>query len=369
MFKRLSAATVEITGTDGVAQEVALTGKITLVETTAGDPPRPFAFLMQIGRQGDFFHEVEVNLEPSSESLTLYVHPASGFTTSVEEIPVTVYDDNLDGAYGSAPLTYTYPGVAKGEYQPDIDTVHIGKAKRAEPWSEYMKIGKGWYQFEPISGGTSFRVTPATVKTGMLVMDFDGPKPSWMILRGLDNLESCYFDLVSSKKVEVPVGRYELFYGGFRDGKRGDGMEKAIVLPPAEKRLWTVAEGEETLVELGEPFDMDFQFTANEQRITVLGNSITLVGKAGERYHRLWSLRLRPELMLRKEGKGKGSKAGRLALVADPETLNTEGFEASWKPLDLEIENKYGSDPIELRLIEKKNKLFGKIESSWRKSQ
>ena len=367
VLKRVSAAEVQVTGTDGEVQEIPLTGKITLVETTTGDPPRPFAFLMQIGRQGDFFHEFEVNLEPSSESLNLYVCPAGGMTTVVDETPVTVYDDNLDGTYGSAPLSYGYAGLAKGEFQPDIDTVRIGKAKRALPWSEYLRVEDTWYQFEPIDGGKAFRVAPAEILTGTLELDYEGPDPSWMIVRGMDNLEQSYFDLAADKEVEVPVGRYQLFYGGFRRGKRGDAMEKAIVLPPLETRVWTVTEGETTVVELGEPYDMDFEFTANEERVTVIGNSITLTGRGGERYHRLWSVRLKPELMLRKEGKGKGSKAGRLILVSDPETLNTEGYEKAWKPLDLEIENRFGGDPVELRMIEKKNRLFGKIESSWRK--
>ena len=45
---------------------------------------------------------------------------------------------------------------------------------------------------------------------------------------------------------------------------------------------------------------------------------------------------------------------------------NKGGYAAMWKPLDLVIERRGGDGEVEVQLTEKKNKLFGKIEGSWR---
>lgn len=365
---RTKEAEFEVEGTDGTTSSYQVTGRVTLVETTAGDPPHPFAFLVQTGTNQDYFHEVLVNLQPNVDFLGLYSLPAAGITIDIDDTPLTVFDDNADGLFGSVvPLTFNYVGVTSGEFQPDIDTVLIGKSKRAVPFSEFMLIGKTWSRLEPQVAGTSFRVSPIEdLKTGELALKFDGPKPDWMIVRGEGSLETCYFDLTASRKVEVPVGRYVLYYGGFREGERADGIRKAMVIPGKSPSSWAVKEGEVTDVELGKPFDIDFKFTANSSRVTVLGESLTVTGKAGERYHRLWNLRLSPEVQIRKGDKGKGTKFGRMQLISDQNTLNDEGFNRAWKPLDMEVENRFSTDAVEVRLVEKKNKLFGKLESSWR---
>ncbi len=365
---RVKDAVFEVKGTDGTTSTHQVTGKVTLVETTAGDPPHPFAFFFQVGNSQDFFQGIQVNLQPNADYLGLYSLPACGMTFQVNEVPVTVFDDNADGIFGTkVPLTYNYVGMTKGEFQPDMDTVLVGKAKRAVPFSEFLQIEDTWYKFEAENNGAAFRLAPVEdLKTGELVLRFSGPDPEWLILKGEGDLENCYFDLTTSRKLEVPVGRYSLYYGGFREGVRSDGIRKAIVVPGKSPKFWSVSEDEATDVELGEPFDIDFKFTANDARVTVIGQSLTVTGKAGERYHRLWNLRLAPEAQVRKAGKGKGAKGGRMALINDQNTLNDKGYEFGWKPLDLEVENRYGTDAVEVRLVEKKNKLFGKLESSWR---
>ncbi len=367
LIKRLGAAEIEVTGADGVAEVHKLTGNLTLVETTTGEQKLPWSFLFQTGKSSDYFHEIGVNLEPNSDFLTLYVLPASGMTVDVDGTPVTIIDDNADGIYGSPPQTYEYPGMGKGEYQPEMDTIAIGATNTVIPFSNFVQIGKSWFQIETQADGQAFRMTPIEeIRTGELVLDFAGPKPSWLILRGMDNLENAFFDLTESKKVAVPVGRYQLYYGGFREGKRADGMQKAIVVPGPKSKVWTVTEGTETPVELGAPFDLDFTYTAEAERVTIKGSSVTVTGRGNERYHRLWNLRLAPEVLIRKAGKGSGAKAGRMRLISDADTLNVEGYDKAWWPEDFEFENKYAGEAVEVQLLEKKNKLFGKLESSWR---
>ena len=65
----------------------------------------------------------------------------------------------------------------------------------------------------------------------------------------------------------------------------------------------------------------------------------------------------------------KGSKGGRMTPTVNQNNLGVNGGWASvWFPLDLELEKKREGEDVEVQLVEKKNKLFGKIESDWKKA-
>jgi hypothetical protein len=53
-----------------------------------------------------------------------------------------------------------------------------------------------------------------------------------------------------------------------------------------------------------------------------------------------------------------------MALIDDQNTLTQEGFEKAWKALNVELSGSFAEGAF-IRLTEKKNKLFGKIESDW----
>jgi hypothetical protein len=92
---------------------------------------------------------------------------------------------------------------------------------------------------------------------------------------------------------------------------------------------------------------------------------VTVIGSAGERYERLWNCRSKPEVAWRKKGSNRGSKGEAMEFLNDQEQLYKD-FGASYRPLDKVIQEKLPPEGIEVQLSEKKNKLFGSIESDWR---
>lgn len=370
LIRRTGAAEIEVVGSDGKSQKVALTGKITRIDTTTGTNPRPWSFFIQVGGQNDFYHDIQANLSPSAENLNLYTLPASMAQVTLDEIPVQVFDDNLDGIYGSKPVTRGYSDITKGEFQVDLDSMRIGKQKEAVPFSEYVQVGPAWYRLVAQDSGAAFEATPAEVVTGTVELEFKGPfKPSWIVIQGQDdNLKDTFFELTAAKKVEVPIGRYAFLCGGYREGERPDGIRKCILTAGKNMPPVVVKRGETSKLTLGAPFSFDFRATISGEKVTVQGSSITVVGAGGERYHRLWNARVQPEVSLRKAGSKKGNKGGRMSLIGDPQTLNDKGFDKCWKPLDLDVENGFGAE-VEVQLVQDKSKLFGKIESPWIKAQ
>ena len=134
-----------------------------------------------------------------------------------------------------------------------------------------------------------------------------------------------------------------------------EGMEK-----------FEVMEGKTTTVKLGGPFSFDFAFEEDEANLTLTGNTVVVVGAAGERYERPWGCVPRPDVSWRKKGTKKGSKGEKTQVISQNDQFSEYGWAAAWAPLDLVIAKKGKVDESELQLSEKKNKLFGKIESDWK---
>ena len=230
--------------------------------------------------------------------------------------------------------------------------------------AELQEIGGKWYRLEVKGGGTSLTATPVEVKTATLKYKFAGGKPEWIIVRGTGELENCYFE-VSSKGTEVPAGKYELFYGDLRKGKKQQ-VAKALIIPGRKALSVSVQAGKVETLELGAPFGFDFDTTLDGETLTLIGQSVVVVGSAGERYERAWNCVPRPELSWRKSGAKKGSKGEKADFVQSSYQLDELGWEAGWFPRDLIITLKGKPEAVEVQLFEKKNKLFGKLTSDWK---
>lgn len=339
---------------------------VTQIELRDGTP-RPWAFFSRPGVRDEYYQDIQVNLEPAEQGFNLYVLNAASMVGEINGTAVRILDDNMDGVYGSYPLSWDYIGLGDGAFQPEMDAIVVGGDKRARPWSEYQKIGDQWYQLEAVEQGTQLKATPVQLKTGRLVLDYAGGAPTWLVVKGSDRFANCYFDLADAKKgVEVPVGRYELFAGELRKGKRKQAV-KAVILPGQGGTSWTVKVDGETVVELGEPYAFDFDFTVDGALLAVAGESVRVVGAGGERYERLWGCRPRPEVSWREAGDKRGSKPEEMEVMLDVDQLTEHGFEQAWYPFTLEVD--LGQEPeggVEVQLTEKKNKLFGKVESPWK---
>ncbi len=350
--------------------KVPLTGNMELVEFQIGEgeEKRDWACLAIVGMEKDLYQGFEQHLGVSDFNVSLYVFNAASVVGEVGGEKIQIIDDNGDGLFGSPPKLYAYAGLTKGQMQPDMDCVRIGKAKRAMPWSEYQQIGKEWYRLVVGPKGAEIVATPVTLETGTLKMKFKGGKPSWMVVKGKGKYEGCYYDLLANgtKGVQVPVGSYELFCGDLRKGKKRQ-TAKTLVLPGEGMGGWTVEAGKTTTVELGGDFSLEFAFEMGGEGVIVQGATVVVVGERGERYERPWNCRPAPEVSWRKVGARKGNKAERMKLITDQYVMMDvdNGWAKVWFPLDCEFDvNNF--DAVQLQMAEKKNSLFGKLESEWK---
>lgn len=351
-------------------QKLALAGNPILVQVKLGEGAgaRPWAFLAQVGGRQDQYQGIEVNFDASDTSYIVYTMSASSVVGEVAGTPIRIIDDSMDAVYGSQPQSWGEPGLTPENFQPEMDSVVIGSQKRARPWSQVQEIDGRWYRIDPDKVGTSFQATPLALETGVLKLDFKGPAPTWVVLRGSgEDLKDSYFDLVEggAKGVRVPVGRYTLFYGEVRKGKKRQ-VQKTLILPGKTTPSFEVKKGETTLVPLGAPFGFDFRFRRDGGKLTVEGKTVSMIGKSQERYERPWNCVPRPEVSWRKKGTKAGSKPEKMPVLQGTEGIEKHGWEATWFPLDLTVDMRQEKDAIEVQLIDKRHDLFGKIESAWK---
>jgi len=361
------------TNGDGKGDEkVPLTGNIVAVKTTIGEgaDARPWAFLAVVGGQKEFYQGIEVNLQPVDDVMTIYTLGAASVVGSVEGKSVRLIDETMDGIYGTVPQTYGFAGLSKDVFQPDFDTMVVGAAKRARPFSEWAEIEGAWYHLAVDAAAKELTATPHTPDVGFLKLDLKGTAvpPSALIVQGKDSLSKCFYDLADAgpKGLAVPVGNYVLCYGELRRGKKKQ-LQKCAILPGRAMAGWSVRRGETTLVELGAPFDFDFKTKRDGDNVTIEGATVRVIGRGGERYERTWNCVPAAEVGFRKKGvKAKPGKYERLPIAGDVEVINKQGWDVPWSPMDLVLDVKSAGPEVEFQLVLKKHDLFGKIESNWK---
>jgi len=336
-----------------------------VLEIGEGEARRKMAILGVTGVQKDIYNGVELNLEPTQGMVNLYFAAGGSMVGEIAGTRIQVIDDDLDGVYGSVPQAWGQVGLTKDHYQPEIDTIWIEGEKRARPWSEYQQIDGQWYRLEIEHGGKSIKATPLDLPTGILKLKTKGPKPDHVIVKGTNDYENTLFDLVGAKEVEVPIGRWQLYFGIVSKGKKRQRM-KALMIAGEDTPHWDIMNpGDEGVVEVGAPYGFDFEIELKEDSIRVIGQSVCITGKSDERYERIWGAVPRPSVSYRAAGSKRGSKPKTMPAVLAPEPVY-EDWAAAWFPLDLEIPKRAKEDVVELQLTEKKNKLFGKITSVWK---
>ncbi len=358
--------------TDGPTdQKIALTGTFAPfhLQVGKGDAARPWAFFAVSGIDKDNFQGIEVNLQATDDVLPIYTLSAASVTGNVSGTPIRIIDDTMDAVYGSEVLTFGYGGLSNGQFQPEMDSIVIGSAKRARPWSQYQELGGAWWKFDSGSKGKTVNVTPVKVQTGTLKLESKGVAPVYLVVRGTGDLKDSYFDLVEggSKGISVPVGRYTIFYGDVRKGKKRQTL-KALVLPGKASSNYDVTAGKTTVVSIGAPYTFDFEVKHDDDKVKVIGGSVVVTGVGGERYERTWNCVPRPEAAWRKKGTKKASGEEKMSVIQDQTELykrGQQGWLDVWFPLDLEMETK-GADNVEVQLTDDKHKLFGKVQSVWK---
>jgi len=357
---------------DGAADtKIALTGAMTpfRVQVGKGDAARPWAFFGVTGIDQDTFQGLQVNLNPNDLGMSIYTLSAASVIGNLAGTQFRIIDDTMDAVYGSELQTYGYGGLSNGMFQPEFDSIVIGTSKRARPWSQYQEVGGKWWKFEGGSKGKQVNATPANVETGTLKLECKGYAPNYVVVRGTESLKDCYYDLVEggAKGVAVPSGRYTLFYGDVRKGKKRQ-MQKALILPGKGSLNYDVAVGGTTVVKLGAPYALDFTLKQADDKLTVVGNTVVMTGVGSERYERPWNVVPHPEASWRKKGTKKVVKTEKMPLIQSTQTIEDmgeAGWLAIWFPLDLVFDVK-GAGDVEVQIVDEKHKLFGKVESAWK---
>jgi len=370
ILTRTASAEIAVDGNRDAQPDTTLkvTGNLSLMQFNVGTAAeqRPWACLWVTGTDKEMYQDMEVSLQPNDDGMTIFMAPAASMTGAVAGVPVRVFDDNMDGIYGSAPMEWGYKGIVDGFRQPNVDSIAIGNSKRARPWSELQQIGNAWYKLEPKQGGRALTATPTSVQTGTLKLEAKGPAPDRVIVKQLDH--GNYYDLVEggAKGVQVPAGRYQLYMGYIREGKRRD-VTKALMLPGKAPITVDVAAGATAVMKLGAPYGFDFAFALDGDKLTVEGEKVAVIGSAGERYERTWNCRPVPEVSWRKAGSKKGEKPRKLDVITDSQEMYAQGWEYAYLPKRTVFDVDKNLGALELQLTQKKHALFGAIESVWKK--
>lgn len=361
-------ASVDVNADGAGDVDIPLTGKITPVQVTIEG--RSWGFLAAIGQQRDIYQGFAYNAQPDQKQMALFVGPAGSLVGTLGGTRVQIIDDNMDGVYGSPLKGWAYVGLVDGAYQNDLDSIVVGEAKFARPWSRLQKVGDAWYELAPNEAGTDVLARRVEVKSGTLQLELKGAPVVWLIVRGMgtERADLCY-DVVAggANKVEVPAGNYEIVSGMVATGKKAQ-MAKALVVPGRNTRTWRVEAGETVKMELGAPFGFEFEFKQDDETVTVVGPSIAVIGRGGETYQRMWNCVVTPEVLLRKAGSSRGKKEAELVPVGSQEELldQKNDYKTAWFPIGNPIKKPSPGDPCEVQLFQKKHKLFGKVESDWK---
>lgn len=361
-IERQGTAEVVVVDADGRARFVELSPVPQIVKTRVGtgDDARDYAFEIRIGERTSKFQGFRVDSRPTVDSMTVYMRPVAAAEFQFGKDTIYVTDDNFDGVFGSPPDERGRVGLPLETLQPHLDGVFVDKAKLAMPFSEIMCIGGTWVRVEPRNGGRTFQVSEATdLPVGKVKLVYKGADLEWAVIRGAGPASDLFYLVEPGRSVEVPAADYHIYTGVVRDGD----MKALMIRGDAE--TFTVREGDEMKVTLGGPFAYDFTWSLVEDEVRVKGDSVHVRGIGGEHYHLLWNCRAVPEVHVRPAGRSAWSQVGVMELLGkakDVDDLGPEGWAMAWTPLDLLVENKYG-DEVEVRLHERKNGLFGRIDS------
>ncbi|MEZ5990557.1 MAG: hypothetical protein R3F30_15885, partial [Planctomycetota bacterium] len=283
-----------------------------------------YAFFLWTGSTGEEHLGVQLNLAPSWDSnkyALVFYRSASILHADVEGTPIELYDDNFNGVVGEDPSQLAFGdgrfgagfGAEKVDGHPAFDTMRIGRGP-LQPFSKYVKIDEDWYKLNVLGNNESLNyrpMDPAVIPTGHVTMDFKGPRtarPDYLIIKGLDFLQGTYFDIAKagSKGIEVPAGRYALYYGRMFNGKPP--RHKNSVMLPGDSQPFEIKAGELTKVQIGAPFTIQFEVEPVGDKIVVDSSKFWVKGCAGEKYGAIGSEILEPELVWSRNQDGKGAR-------------------------------------------------------------
>ena len=221
-------------------------------------------------------------------------------------------------------------------------------------------VSSGWTRSAPST--YEAEVATGTVKTVWK----GGVKPKYLVIHGIDRAGIYnYYDVMGDGRnpVEVPVGKYEIACGKIASGKKNKLQQ--IRIYRGKSKPFYVEAGQETVLELGQPFTYDWDSTKSAKTFKISGLTVNVFGKSGELYTMFFDNVPFPLVTLRDKDSKKVLLKNEKMKKATLDDFNKSTITV-WHPLDLTYECKKGQS-IEARLELKKHKVLGgPIIGEWR---
>lgn len=351
--------------------EFRLTAKpqVITVMRSFGDREEPYGLEVCTGTSTHIWQGVTLNLEPTDEGGPLFMRPMGAVTAETPYGDLTLIDFSGDGFFGVKELK---PGANWAEgLLPETwflrpDAILLGKAKHSWPWSRFIADDKGqWYELAVDSheDPRQIELKPVSPTLGQLDVTLPSLKKlklaSLLLMSDSSATKGLVIDLAAMKSskgsYQIPIGRYRLLQGRFRESKDGGSV---LLLPdPVLPTLIDIREGEIATLELGAPFHFQAGLSYDGAEAVINGRNLHIVGKSGERY-----LRFIGEPLFDIEASAKGVKGVTLAAPL-PEDTNKD-WERLYYPMDAILTLRKAGEKPEVTLTLKKHPWFGKISST-----
>ncbi|MDP6850434.1 MAG: hypothetical protein QGH51_06615 [Planctomycetota bacterium] len=327
----------------------------------------PHAIAFAGGAERDPLHGQEMNFALSDNSATFFFRPVATRTAKTPFGPLTIWDLDCDGLFGTAeaPLPRAYVGVPEDTFFYRHDAVMLGKSKHSIPYCRWISDSKGnWYEIQLMSHqeGTEAQIRKLAPRLGSAKVDLKGVKGMKLVSLVLESdsgkTKGLVVDVMAQRReASLPAGRYKLQMGILRS-KKGD--EEAILLPPSALSLtWDIEESKTTEISLGAPFTFEVRSQTEGNQFILEGASLFVRGDSGERYMRLVGAPL-----FGVEVEVKGNKKAATEFAASNVNQMNGNFLYAYQPQDAIIPLKDGASP-KYRLSLDKHPWFGKIQTGW----
>lgn len=362
---------------------------------------QPYAMMFFYGSQNTPFGAGTSNLAPNKDAITVYYRSVAAWECKLGDTDITLFDDTGDGKlFVEDPMEMGITTRMLGEGgEKEIkvaafDAMQIGRDP-VQPLSSLVQLKEGWFKLEAADGGKAVAARPLHpdfTKFGKLQLKWKGSrsvKPAVLIVRGTGELATVAFNLAKGKAIEVPTGKYEIAYGRAFKGK-GAQMQVAHIFKGDSQPI-EVEEGKTAELTLGAPFTMDFAREGSGDTLRLDSLKFRVLGAAKEVYCKIIGPVPAPEVVVTKNASGRGAKAiAEYVALESGDLLNTAaktvdanlkkanargmGVNVAYFPVVkgdkegstiLEVKLPFSGALIGLRV--KKNKLFGKIEATYKK--
>ncbi len=316
---------------------------------------------------------IEVNYAPQTSGARLRFNIAGYMEGEALGQSIRLYDTNLTGSYGDTldPLDDLYTEYTEDDHIQtlELDSVLIGKSKRAIPMSSVLPIGDAFYRATAKPDGTELTLRELNLQTGAIQLEIGTKiKPTHLVVAEVGKLEGAFFDIVGpklGKPVTVPAGRYKIVFGRLETGKKTSMDQVRIYSGRSEE--FDVAEGQTVELELGPPYTAQIRTRQDGTDFVVETRTMRLFGKFGEEYACVFDEAFQPLVALREPG-GKVLEKGLKTRAADIEAWQNNSSTRDnvlWFPQEVRYENP-SKTKLQVKLSQKSHRLLGgPLESDW----